>query len=240
MESMSKRLQNLGFSSKRKSTNSNLSTTHQSSPSPSPAPQGPIRPAPPPPPPPANASTTTLPMNPNQLGRPPSYTYHPGGAPVPPNGPLPVRAPSQMMPPPGQPMGHPPPGQVLNAPPPINTAQPPGYPPQGNMGVMNVPPPPPNAGPPQYAPFAHQQGPPAPAPAVQPTPYGNTHNAVEVEGAGRSKAQLIVGIDFVGVQFPFSRTCRLHGLRPIYMSSTKPTTNLNYRAQPSPASLLLL
>jgi hypothetical protein len=29
--------------------------------------------------------------------------------------------------------------------------------------------------------------------------YANRNNAVEVEGAGRSKAQLIVGIDFVSI-----------------------------------------
>lgn len=54
---------------------------------------------------------------------------------------------------------------------------------------------PPPGGPPQY------QGAPGYPPAQQnmPQPYGGArNNAVEVEGAGRSKSQLIVGIDFVG------------------------------------------
>ena len=65
-------------------------------------------------------------------------------------------------------------------PPPINTG---GYPPQGG--------PPHYANPPQY-------GSP-PMNNMVPQQYQQRNNAVEVEGAGRSKAQLIVGIDFVSL-----------------------------------------
>jgi hypothetical protein len=86
-----------------------------------------------------------------------------------------------------------PPSQLVGGPPPINTAAPAGYPPQ--MGQMGGPPmaqgqgggPPGYAGAPQYG----QQG------GMAPVPYAARPNAVEVEGAGRSKSQLIVGIDFV-------------------------------------------
>lgn len=59
---------------------------------------------------------------------------------------------------------------------------------------------PPPAGPPQYGP--PQYGAPVPGnQSVAAAQYANRNNAVEVEGAGRSKAQLIVGIDFVSTQF---------------------------------------
>jgi hypothetical protein len=62
-------------------------------------------------------------------------------------------------------------------------------------------PPPPAGGPPQYGP--PQYGAPVPGnQSVAAAQYANRNNAVEVEGAGRSKAQLIVGIDFVSTQFP--------------------------------------
>jgi hypothetical protein len=137
----------------------------------------------------ANSSTTSLPsgtptptgtMNPNQpnqLGRPPSYTY------------------TQQLNP-----GQPPQGQRPHSPlPPINTstAPPAGYPPQQLYQQ-------PAQGPPGYATQPQQGGygapgyqqPPSQAP-VGPQSY-NRPGAVEVEAAGRSKAQLIVGIDFVG------------------------------------------
>ncbi|MCJ1461425.1 hypothetical protein MMC07_000022 [Pseudocyphellaria aurata] len=129
------------------------------------------------------SSTTSLPMNPpqNGLGRPPSYTYNPQ-----------LRSSSPLPPTTQQTMTH--------HPPPINTsayapghpalggpAQPPGYGgayPQAN-GLHSAPQP--TLG--QYGPSRGQQ-------------------AVEVEGAGRSKAQLIVGIDFgttfSGVAFAFA------------------------------------
>lgn len=84
-----------------------------------------------------------------------------------------------------------PPSQMVGGPPPINTGGPPaGYPPP----VMGGPPPVPG-GPPGYAgPTGYP--PPAPQPTGPMAPYrGNA--AAEVEGSSRSKAQLIVGIDFV-------------------------------------------
>lgn len=91
------------------------------------------------------------------------------------------------------------PGRQSPMPPPINTAtQPAGYPPQQ---VLYGQPPAPNA-PPGYS---QQQGgyggaPPAgyqPPQPQGPQSYNRPGAAVEVEAGGRSKAQLIVGIDFV-------------------------------------------
>ena len=119
-------------------------------------------------------------MNPQQqngLGRPPSYTYNPN-------------APGRQSPLPpintgNYPAGHP----ALNG----QQAQPPGY--GGGYGGV------PNGvhggatqstlgsyGPPQGAGYGAPTGAP-----------------VEVEGAGRSKAQLIVGIDFVSIAGPLYR-----------------------------------
>lgn len=71
----------------------------------------------------------------------------------------------------------------------------PPYPSQGGIGPMGAPPPA-MGPPPQYgAGYGAQTGPPGGIAGGQ---YGSRTNAVEVEGAGRSKAQLIVGIDFVG------------------------------------------
>ncbi|KIH91506.1 hypothetical protein SPBR_01323 [Sporothrix brasiliensis 5110] len=130
-------------------------------------------------------------MNPNVPGapRPPSYTagYPPAGAPVPGG---PPRAP---------------PSQMAGGPPPINTGAPvPGYPPQ-----MQIPGgPPAMGGPPGYngapQPQGYAQVPPQPQPVA--AAYGRP--AAEVEGSSRSKAQLIVGIDFgttfSGVAFAFA------------------------------------
>lgn len=121
-------------------------------------------------PPGSTSSTTSLPMNPpqNGLGRPPSYTYNP-------NAPGP-RAQSPM----------PPQQQVAHHPPPINTgAYPSGHPALGGASQ-----------PPGYGGgYGQGQGMGAPQPTLG--QYGGRGQAVEVEGAGRSKAQLIVGIDFV-------------------------------------------
>lgn len=122
----------------------------------------------------STSSTTSLPVPPmNQqppptgLGRPPSYTYNHRSA-----SPMP-------------PVAH----TMSQHPPPINTGSyPPGHPalagpqPPGYGGGYPPQQPPPNA--------MHN--------APQPTlgQYG-ANRPVEVEGAGRSKAQLIVGIDFV-------------------------------------------
>jgi hypothetical protein len=149
---MSSRLKNLGFGSKRKS-NTNIPTST--------SPNGSaISPTPPP-----NSSQISLPapgpqgtgMNPNQLGRPPSYSYNTA-----------TGRPQSPMPP------HPPPIDTrgyVGANPTMGPPQPPGY---GGAGYG------------------------APQQAMQPTmgQYGAGRPA-EVEGAGRSKAQLIVGIDFV-------------------------------------------
>ncbi len=131
----------------------------------------------------STSSTTSLPMNHiGTGGRPPSYTnnYAPAPAAV-------GRTRSPMAG--GTPRT--PPTQVMGGPPPINTASsgyPPGHPSSGMA-------PPVAGGPPQYGP--PQYG--APGNSVAAAQYANRNNAVEVEGAGRSKAQLIVGIDFVSL-----------------------------------------
>jgi hypothetical protein len=56
-----------------------------------------------------------------------------------------------------------------------------------------IPPP----GPPGYGGGQQPYG--APQGGMVPAPYVARNNAVEVEGAGRSKSQLIVGIDFVSL-----------------------------------------
>ncbi len=121
----------------------------------------------------STASTASLPMNPpppSGLGRPPSYTYN-------------SHAPrsSSPMPPVTQ-------QTIPHHPPPINTAAYPG----GHPVLAGAPPPPTYGGAYAQPNGIHN--------APQPTlgQYGGGRQAVEVEGAGRSKAQLIVGIDFVG------------------------------------------
>lgn len=133
-------------------------------------------------------------MNPNQLGRPPSYTYTQGSGQLGPHPPAAVAGrPTSPLPPQGH--GHPPPSQAMNGPPPINTGAAGGYgaPPQGTMGGMA---PPPGAHPPVYG-GGYGAPPTGGAPPAMGAQYGGRGGAVEVEGAGRSKAQLIVGIDFV-------------------------------------------
>ena len=127
----------------------------------------------------SNSSSSSLPMNPpNNLGRPPSYTFAQGGL-----------APGQQQ--------HVRPTSPL---PPINTGapgypthpqQPVGYPPQG--GPPGYPPQPP---PGQYGAGYGAPLPPVPAAHGPPAVY-NRPGMAEVAGEGRSKAQLIVGIDFV-------------------------------------------
>lgn len=140
----------------------------------------------------SNSSSSSLPMNPpNSLGRPPSYTFAPQqsglapqqqqhGRPTSPLPPINTGAPGYPThPQQQQPVGYPPPG-------------PPGYPPQpppGQYGAGYGAPPPP-------VPAAH--GPPA---------VYNRPGMAEVAGEGRSKAQLIVGIDFVS-SGPLSRAPR--------------------------------
>jgi hypothetical protein len=137
----------------------------------------------------SNSSATSLPaaMNPQgnpNLGRPPSYTYSANAGLSPgqqqhgrPTSPLPPINTGAPYPPQQQQMGYPPAGG------------PPGYPPQA----------PPQAGYGQYG------GPPPPAPppaAPHAAQQYQRPNVAEVGGEGRSKAQLIVGIDFVSATFP--------------------------------------
>ncbi|KAL7898408.1 actin-like ATPase domain-containing protein [Trichoderma sp. SZMC 28014] len=152
------------------------------------------------PPPGAASSTTSLPMNhPGQGARPPSYSA--GSYPQAPQG-QPMGRTSPMT---GQ--NRTPPSQMTGGPPPINTGAPAGYPPNMNpMGQM--PPGMPQGGPPGFGqPTGYPPGPPpAGGPIAQQFQQGNP--AAEVEGASRSKAQLIVGIDFgttfSGVAFAFA------------------------------------
>ncbi|KAE8448770.1 hypothetical protein EG329_008986 [Mollisiaceae sp. DMI_Dod_QoI] len=190
MSSMNSRFKGLGFGSKRKSS-ANVPTIAQNPTSSAPQLTGrPVIPST------ASSSTTSLPMNhPGPGGRPPSYTnnYAPAPAAV-------GRTQSPMA---GNPRT--PPSQVMGGPPPINTAATGGYPPGHPAGGMGAPPP--AGGPPQYGP--PQYGAPLPAGnSIAAQQYANRNNAVEVEGAGRSKAQLIVGIDFgttfSGVAFAFA------------------------------------
>lgn len=138
----------------------------------------------------SNGSSSSLPMNPQQqtgLGRPPSYTFAPSGlAPGPPQQQQHHGRPTSPLPP----LNTAAPGYPAHQPPPVGYPPqpgPPGYPPQpppGQYGAGYGPPPPP--------PGPQQHGPPA---------VYNRPGMAEVQGEGRSKAQLIVGIDFV------SRAC---------------------------------
>lgn len=151
----------------------------------------------------STSSTASLPMNQspaqNGLGRPPSYTYNPNAP----------RATSPM--PPGQ-------QQVAHHPPPIITnSYSHGSPAAGGAPQL----------PPVYG-GGYQQptgmgGGGAPGPGTG--QYGSRGLPVEVEGAGKSKAQLIVGIDFVNYLF-----ARCHIT----------FANAPDRAQPSRESLLRL
>lgn len=175
MNSMNARFKNL-VGSKRKSSSNN--------PSPSPGSTTPTQ-RPSSLSPQASSSSSSLPaqtqpaaMNPqNPLGRPPSYTYAPPGG----------LAPGQQQ--------H---GRPTSPLPPLNTGGAPGYPPQ-QMGY------PPQGGPPGYPPQQQYGGQPAPGQYGAPPPAAhapvqyNRPNMAEVAGEGRSKAQLIVGIDFVSV-----------------------------------------
>jgi hypothetical protein len=178
MNSMNARFKNLVGSKRRSASNNPSPTPQQSSTNPQQRPTS-LSPQP------SNTSTNSLPqpaqqqMNPNNpLGRPPSYTYAPPGGLQPgqqqqgrPNSPLPpINTANPGYPPQhGQPMGYPP------------QQGPPGYPPQQPYGQ---PPP------------GQQQPYPAPVAPNQQMAY-NQQRMAEVAGEGRSKAQLIVGIDFV-------------------------------------------
>ncbi|UKZ55380.1 hypothetical protein TrVGV298_009203 [Trichoderma virens] len=212
MSSLNSRFKSLGLG-KRKSTASIQSVqgvppTSTSTPPPAQIPQqlqpqfpqthSPHPQTPPPP------GSSTGPMNHQGPGaRPPSYTA--GSYPQPPQGAMGRTSPMA----PGQ--NRTPPSQMTGGPPPINTGAPVGYPPNMNpLGQM--PPGMPQGGPPPGAPgFGQPTGyPPGPPPAGGPIAqqFQQNNPAAEVEGASRSKAQLIVGIDFgttfSGVAFAFA------------------------------------
>lgn len=148
----------------------------------------------------ASASTTSLAMNPNQqpqqpLGRPPSYQYANQGA----------NSNNNNL---GAPGGHPQAGRPTSPlPPPINT---------GANHYAHLPPhqqqmyaqqQPPQAGPPGYPPQQQpqqqQQYGYAPQAMSAPQPgYGRGYPAAVDPNQQRSKAQLIVGIDFVRTARP--------------------------------------
>lgn len=200
---MNARLKGFGLGSKRKSSANNPSLPQQAANSSSTTLPGqlPGRPGPPS----ASNSVNSLPgMNhPGAGGRPPSYT--PGYPPT-----LGGRTTSPPMPQ-GPGATRTPPTQVMGGPPPINTAAG-GYPQQHGPPPMGGPPLSQGGGPPQYgggAPYA-----PAGAGGMAPVPYTRPGNAVEVEGAGRSKSQLIVGIDFVSNISICVRNCSLLTMAP--------------------------
>ena len=189
---MNSRLKGFGFGKRRSTASIQNPTPDQLQQNPTPPPGAPqipalfaARPGAPAPSIPSTSSQQSLPMNhPGAGPRPPSYTanYPPGppGA-VGRTSPLANQGPART-----------PPSQMVGGPPPINTGGPPvvGYPPP----VMGGPPPLPG-GPPGYA--GGQGYPPPPQPTGPAAPYAR-NTAAEVEGNSRSKAQLIVGIDFVG------------------------------------------
>lgn len=195
MSSLNSRLKGFGFSKRKSTASIQPNPDQQQSPTPPPgaAPQLPqlfqSRPGPAPSVA-SNSSQQSLPQmnHPGSGPRPPSYSanYPPGPpGPVGRTSPLANQGPTRT-----------PPSQLVGGPPPINTGAPPvsGYPPP----VMGGGPPPLQGGPPGYA--GAQGYPPPPQPTGPVAPYRNT--AAEVEGNSRSKAQLIVGIDFVSLMDP--------------------------------------
>jgi hypothetical protein len=133
----------------------------------------------------SSASSIPSMNHPGAGGRPPSYT---------PGYPAPMGQRTTSPPMPQGPVNpRTPPSQVMGGPPPINTAASGGYPPAHGPPPAVGPPLQTGGGPPQYggAPYPPAQG------TMGAPQYAARNNAVEVEGAGRSKSQLIVGIDFV-------------------------------------------
>lgn len=183
---MNNRFKGFGLGSKRKSSANNPSYPQVATP---PGPQQvpgvlPGRPAPPS----TSSSVSSVPMNgPGAGQRPPSYTpgYPPGAMGNRTTSPPTLQGPTRA-----------PPTQVMGGPPPINTATTGGYPPQHGPPLAGGPPL--GGGPPQYGGGAYPN--PQMGALGNPAQYVARNNAVEVEGAGRSKSQLIVGIDFVSFQ----------------------------------------
>jgi hypothetical protein len=173
---MSSRFKSLGFGSKRKSAaNIQTNTVNPSNASTSTTASTP---------PPPSSSQTSLPMNPQQLGRPPSYQYNTAA---------------------GRPQSPMPPGQqqMAHHPAPINTNQ--GYMGQHGQQQMGPPQPPGYGG--AYNQMQQQQQ--QQQGGMQ---YMNTQHVAgrpaEVAGdSNRSKAQLIVGIDFVSKPTATSAHC---------------------------------
>lgn len=120
--------------------------------------------------------------------RPPSYSAN-----FPPGAPPPVGRTSPLTHGPART----PPSQMVGGPPPINTGAPvSGYPPQMGVQPGGHPPPGIQGGPPGYAGYPPPAPPPQPGPPMQ--QFGRpAPPPAEAEGQSRSKAQLIVGIDFV-------------------------------------------
>lgn len=192
MHSMNERLKGLGFG-KRKSTPPATPPPpgQPSQPPPSQIPQQPLRAGPTSSVAPSSASVASLSMNhPAGGNRPPSYSANF------PQGPSLVGRTSPLH----RVAAHTPPTQMVGGPPPINTGLPvsnyaPQLPPVGSG--------PPMGGPPGYG--GQQTG--YPAGPSQPSQsgagpiqqYQRGNPAAEVEGNSRSKAQLIVGIDFVSM-----------------------------------------
>ncbi|KAK4153095.1 Hsp70-like protein [Chaetomidium leptoderma] len=205
MSSLNSRLKGFGFG-KRKSSASiqppgsaspNPSLLQSPTPPPGPPQIPPLFPSRPGPAP-SSASHPSLMNHPGAGPRPPSYSanYPPG-----PPGPI-GRTTSPHA---NQGPARTPPSQMVGGPPPINTGGAPvaGYPPP----IMGGGPPPVPGGPPGYAgPTGYP--PPAPPQPTGPLASYTRNAAAEVEGNSRSKAQLIVGIDFgttfSGVAFAFA------------------------------------
>lgn len=211
---MNSRLKAFGFGKRKSAQSIQPSTSSQDLPASQPPAQPGPGPAPPPaqvaqPPPPQGhapspsasssaASASNLSMNhPPPGNRPPSYTANLQGQPqLGRTSPFAQPGPNRT-----------PPTQMVGGPPPINTGAPvPGYPPHGQPPAG----PPPMGGPPGYA--GAPAGYPPPPPQQPPQPagggfglqqqYRRPGDPAEVEGNSRSKAQLIVGIDFVSDRRP--------------------------------------
>lgn len=230
---MSSRLKSLGFGSKRKSNASLPSTNVGGPPSgtgsgSAQTPNGSTSAAnTPPPPAPASASQSQTSLAPSGMSQQPSTagrppSYQPNTI---------AGRPQSPMPPPGQQQGS-------HYPPPIDTSrgfvganpqiaqQPPGYGGAG-YGQMQQPPP-------------QQMG-----------QYGQHVRPAEVEGGNRSKAQLIVGIDFVREAYihillsahlfigNYLFWCRLR-LRYQYRSKGRHNNRMAWRRQPDKTKGILI
>jgi hypothetical protein len=182
MNSMNNRFKGFGLGSKRKSSANNPSFPQIATP---PGPQVPgVLPGRPDFPS-ESSSVNSIQMNaPGPGQRPPSYTpgYPPGAIGIRTTSPPALQGPTRT-----------PPTQVMGGPPLINMATTGGYPPQHGPPLPGAPPI--GSGSPQYGGAAYPN--PGMGAMGNPAQYVARNNAVEVEGAGRSKSQLIVGIDFV-------------------------------------------